>query len=263
MTESIAYMTATARGDSLAYFRSMPAEERDTLGWFTARGNVLPAPFWSGGRLKRRPLDDEDGTVVFYKVGEDRGALRDDATDKPAPVLPTGPLHERADAYLRTLCAGYRVDPPSVADVLAYASVANDVTEDPIDPQEWLDDYIDARETVAGNRCQAIFGLLDRYARLDDESAQAVADLSEDARFASPCDPRVLVLVTHDGSAIVADLAGADVQTFGPTLTRRERRARRRRARRDWRRDWRLHRDARRAVATAHEYVPASTGARR
>jgi hypothetical protein len=235
--------TTIARGDSLAYFRSMPAEEQDMLGWRVARGNLLPAPFWPGGQLMRKPLDGDDGAVVFYKVGA-RGTLGEPESDEPPAVLPTGELHARADAYLRTLCAGYRVDPPSVEDVMAWASVAFDVTEDPIDPQEWLDDFIDARETVAGERCQAIFGHLDRYARLDDATAQAVADTSEDARFASPCDPRVLVMVTAEGGAIVADLAGRHADEHGPLLSRRERRRKRRLERRTYCRDRRLHRDA-------------------
>lgn len=151
---------------------------------------------------------------------------------------------QRAERFLRDTCEMYRVDPPSVEDVRAWASVAFDVTDEPVRPEAWLDDFIGERETAAGERCQAIFGLLDRYARLDDGSAQAVADLSEDARFASPCDPCVLVLVTHDGSAIVADLAGGDVQTFGAELSWRERRAQRRRDRRAYCRDRRLYRDA-------------------
>jgi hypothetical protein len=158
------------------------------------------------------------------------------------------PAMQRAATFLREVCAMNRIAPPSNADVEEYQSVVFDVTEDPIDPTAWLDDYIGAGENAAGDRCQAIFDRLDRYARLHPDDAQAVADTAEDARFASPCDPCVLVLVTHDGSAIVADLAGADVQAFTPPLTRREWRARMRRARRVRRRDSRLHRDARRAV---------------
>jgi hypothetical protein len=134
--------------------------------------------------------------------------------EAPTAVLSTDPLTERAARVLRDVCAGYRIDPPSVEDIEAYASVVFDVTEDAIDPQDWLVDFIDERETAAGDRCQAIFGLLDRYAKLPDDVAQAVANLAEDARFASPCDPCVLVLVTHDGSAIVADLAGGSCDTF-------------------------------------------------
>jgi hypothetical protein len=155
----------------------------------------------------------------------------------------------RADRFLHDTCAMYRIDPPSVEDVRAWASVAFDVNEHPDDMQAWLDDYIDARETAAGERCQAIFGLLDRFARLEPEDAQAVADIAEDARVASSCDPRVLVMVTHDGGAIVADLAGANVQGVTPPLTRRELRARRRRECRDYCRDRRLRRDGRRALA--------------
>lgn len=230
--------------DSLAYFHSMPTEHQDMLGWGVARGD-LPGPFWPGGQLKRRP--DEDGTVHFFKAHE---VEVDEQDDRSTPVLAVSPLLQQADAYLRTLCTGYRVDPPSVADVQEYASVAFDVTEDGADPELWVDDFIGARETTAGKRCRVIFERLDRYARLDDATAQAVADRSEDARMASPCDPRVLVLVTHDGSAIVADLAGGDVQTFAPALSRRDRRAQRRRDGRDYCRDRRLHRDARRAMLT-------------
>lgn len=158
-------------------------------------------------------------------------------------------LTVRAARHLREVCAIYRIDPPSVAEVHEYASVAFDVLEDNLDLNDWLIDFIDAREQVAGDRCQSIFARLDAYARLDDATAQAVADTSEDARFAHSCDPRVLVMVTSSGGAIVADLAGAHVHEFGPELSRREHRAQRRRARRTYCRDRRLHRDARRAIA--------------
>lgn len=153
------------------------------------------------------------------------------------------PVANRCAEDLRQTCANYRIDPPSLADFRTYFLLwlNGDGAED------WLDDYIDAGETAAGERCQAIFGRLDRYARLEDATAQAVADTSEDARFAS-CDPCVLVMVTHDGSAIVADFAGADVQVFEPQRSRRERRAQRARERRTYCRDRRLQRDARRAL---------------
>lgn len=233
-------MSAVARGDSLAYFLSMPAEHQDALGWRTARGDLLPAPFWPGGRLARKPLDDDPGGVVFFKVGDDRTAPAD-ADEAVREVTTTSPLVQRAERHLRETCAIYRIDPPSVADVHEYASVAYDVLEDGIAPMTWLDDFIDARETIAGNRCQSIFRRLDLYARLDDPTAQTVADTSEDARFASPCDPRVLVLVTTSGGAIVADLSAGAVHEYTPTLPRRARRAARRAARRTMRRDRRLH----------------------
>lgn len=214
-------MTATtsiARGDSLAHFRSMPAEHQDLLGWRVARGNLLPAPFWPGGQLRRKPQPDGSGGVVYYKVAAE-GTLGEQ--DETPTTLPTGDLHDRAARFLRHTCTMYRVDPPSVADIMEWASVAFDVTEDHVNSQDWLDDFIDARERVAGERCQAVFGMLDRFARLDDATAQTVADLSEDARFASPCDPQVLVMVTADGGAIVADLAGRNVHEFDPRPRRR------------------------------------------
>lgn len=140
------------------------------------------------------------------------------------PVLdPTDPLTRRADQHLREVCAGYRIDPPSVADVLAYADVlaCEDHDGEPDPGGDWLVDYIDAGEVAAGNRCQGVFGILDRFARLDDASAQEVADLAEDARFGSPCAPCVLVLTRHDGAVIVADLAGCSVHVFEPRPRRR------------------------------------------
>jgi hypothetical protein len=130
-------------------------------------------------------------------------------------------LTVRADQHLREVCAIYRIDPPSVAEVHEYASVAFDVLEDGADLSDWLVDFIDAREQVAGARCQSIFARLDAYARLDAATAQAVVDTSEAARFAHSCDPRVLVLVTSSGAAIVADLAGANVHEFDATPRRR------------------------------------------
>lgn len=125
-------------------------------------------------------------------------------------------LTARAARHLRETCAIYRVDPPSVADIHEYASVAFDVLEDGADPRDWLDNYIDARERVAGDRCQSIFARLHTYAHLDAATAQRVVDISEQARFASSCDPCVLVLVTHDGGAIVADISGGAVDEFDP-----------------------------------------------
>lgn len=148
-------------------------------------------------------------------------------------------LTVRAARHLRETCAIYRVDPPTVADIYEYASVAFDVLADEeaaelhgrrdgvspsftfnLDPRQWLDNYIDARERAAGDRCQSIFDRLDAYARLDDAVAHRVADISEAARFAS-CDPCVLVLVTHSGGAIVADISGGAVHEFDPLPRRR------------------------------------------
>jgi hypothetical protein len=130
-------------------------------------------------------------------------------------------LTVRAARHLRDICTSYRIDPPSVADVHEYAAVAFDVLEDGINLTDWLIDYIDARETTAGHRCQSIFQRLDTYARLDDLTAQAVADTSETARFASSCDPCVLVMVTSSGGAIVADISGGAVHEYDPLPRRR------------------------------------------
>jgi hypothetical protein len=130
-------------------------------------------------------------------------------------------LTVRAARHLRTICTTFKIDPPTVADIHEYAAVAFDVLEDGINLTDWLIDYIDARETIAGNRCQSIFHRLDTYARLDDATAQAVADTSETARFASSCDPCVLVMVTSAGGAIVADISGGAVHEFDPLPRRR------------------------------------------
>lgn len=131
-------------------------------------------------------------------------------------------LTARAARHLRETCAIYRVDPPTVADIYEYASVAFDVLEDDVpDPRQWLDNYICDRQDIAGARCKAIFDRLDTYARLDDAVAQRVVDISERARFASSCDPCVLVLTTSSGGAIVADISGGAVHEFDPLPRRR------------------------------------------
>lgn len=129
-------------------------------------------------------------------------------------------LTVRAARHLRETCAIYRVDPPTITDIYEYASVAFDVLEDGISPGLWLDNYIGDRQDVAGARCQSIFDRLDAYARLDDAVAQRIADISEAARFAS-CDPCVLVLVTHDGGAIIADISGGAIDIFEALPRRR------------------------------------------
>jgi hypothetical protein len=130
-------------------------------------------------------------------------------------------LTVRAARHLRDVCAIYRVDPPTVAEIHEYVSVAFYVLEDGTNLSDWLIDYIDAREQVAGDRCQSIFQRLDTYAHLDDPTAQAVADTSEQARFAASCDPCVLVLITSSGGAIVADISGGAVHEYDPLPERR------------------------------------------
>jgi hypothetical protein len=142
----------------------------------------------------------------------------------PADVLSTDAMIQRADAYLRTLCTGYRIDPPSAADVHAYAAAlaAEDLDYVPDPGAEWLEDFIDERETAAGERCQATYALLERLgAILDDDEAQACAFAVEDARFASPCGPPPLVLVHANGTAVVVDWMGARLEFGGPRRTRR------------------------------------------
>lgn len=130
-------------------------------------------------------------------------------------------LTVRAARHLRDVCAIYRIDPPTVAEIHEYASVAFDVLADGTDLSDWLIDFIDRREQIAGDRCQSIFARLHAYARLDAPTSQAVADTSEQARFASSCDPCVLVLVTSSGGAIVADISGGAVHEFDPLPERR------------------------------------------
>jgi hypothetical protein len=161
-----------------------------------------------------QPVHTNGGIVYYPKTDRDR------RIDQTTAALEND-LTVRAARHLRHVCEIYRIDPPTIGEIHEYASVAFDVLEDDTNLNDWLIDYIDDREQVAGDRCQSIFRRLDTYARLDTETAQAIADTSETARFASSCDPCVLVLTTSSGGAIVADISGGAVHEYDPQPRRR------------------------------------------
>jgi len=127
-----------------------------------------------------------------------------------AAGLATEKTRQLFDA-LHESCRAARLDPPFIDEFADYVvALACGRGE------AWLKVFIGEREAEAQRRCLAIYETLDRFARLNRVDYQDVAFAAEDARFACSCDPRVLVLVTSAGGAIVADLAGGHVEEFSP-----------------------------------------------